>query len=233
MNNRILWEDEQVLVCYKPAGLAVQSSAAGRMDMESELKNYLADKGRSNPYLGVIHRLDQPVEGILVFAKDSETAAVLNRQLAEGKIRKKYYAVVKGELPDGGMDLKDYLVKDVRSQTARITGAKTAGAKRAVLFCKKAGYEEAQRISLADIEIQTGRFHQIRAQMANAGFPLLGDRKYGTDESRKQSDELKIKNTALCACFLEFVHPKNQEKVSFRIFPENTAFLNFKQILEK
>lgn len=233
MNTRVLWEDGQILVCYKPAGLAVQSSAPGRMDMESECKNYLADKGRCNPYLGVIHRLDQPVEGILVFAKDSEMAAMLNRQLAEGKIRKKYYAVVKGKLPEGTMKLTEYLVKDVRSQTAVIAGEKTAGAKRAVLLCNKAGYEEARGISLADIELQTGRFHQIRAQMANAGFPLLGDHKYGTDESRKLSDELKITNTALCAYYLEFIHPQSQERVRFCIVPENIAFLNFKQILEK
>lgn len=233
MNSRILYEDDRILVCYKPAGFAVQSGQIGRMDMESELKNYLAEKQKALPFLGVIHRLDQPVEGLLVFAKDAQTAAELNRQLTKGEIRKKYYAAVCGKLPDKETLLVDYLIKDNRTGMAKITGKETAGAKKAVLRFTRSDYSEEADSSLAEIEIDTGRFHQIRVQMAHAGFPLLGDQKYGTQEAKKQSEAMGIKNVALCAYKLEFGHPADGKRRCFQIMPQNTAFLYFEKILEK
>lgn len=233
MNTQILYEDKQLLVCYKPAGLAVQSGQIGRMDMESELKNYLVKEAGGIPFLGIVHRLDQPVEGLLVFAKTRQAAAELNRQLAQGVLQKRYYAAVCGKLPVQSTVLVDYLMKDSRSGAARITGRETAGAKRAELKYTEIAYCGKEDISLAGVALATGRFHQIRAQMAHAGFPLLGDIKYGTRESCRRSEEAGVKTVALCAYFLEFVHPATGKKLSFERMPDNAVFLNFQQILEK
>lgn len=237
MSYRILYEDKQILVCYKPAGLAVQSGRPGQMDLECELKNYLAKKRPGVPYLGIVHRLDQPVEGVLVFAKDSRTAAELNRQLSKGAIRKKYYAVVCGKPSEEKGHLVDYLIKESRTNTARVVGKEISGAKRAVLSYETLDCLEESDISLVEIEIETGRFHQIRVQMAHAGFPLVGDCKYGGEalqnRQMREGTAQRVPNVALCAYCLAFCHPVSGKKMCFRVLPQNTAFLNFKQILER
>ena len=128
MKDRILFEDAHILVCRKPAGIAVQSAGIGSMDLESMLKNYLAEKAPETiPYLAVIHRLDQPVEGLLVFAKNQKAAADLNRQMTSGKIKKEYLAVTeKKPLKDRGQ-LTDYLKKDGRSNTSSVVQKGTPG----------------------------------------------------------------------------------------------------------
>lgn len=233
MYSKILFEDEQILICYKPAGFAVQSGQIGRMDMESELKNYLSEGQKKLPFLGIVHRLDQPVEGLLAFAKTKEAAAGLNAQLTRGTLRKKYYAAVCGKLSEGTVRLVDYMTKDSRSSMARITGKETAGAKRAELSYTATSVCAEADISLAEVELATGRFHQIRAQMSHAGFPLLGDRKYANEQSKQKSEELGVKTVALCAYYLELTHPLSGKKLDFCVTPQNPVFLNFGQILAK
>lgn len=233
MKTSIVFEDKTILVCYKPAGLAVQSGRIGHMDMESEIKNYLCSRKNAVPYLGVIHRLDQPVEGLLVFALDTQGAAELNRQLVQGNLEKKYFAVVCGKLPEGRQELVDYLIKDSKSSTAKVVKSTNENGKKAILSFECLSYDALKDISLAEIEIKTGRYHQIRVQMAHAGYPLLGDKKYGTDQSIKRSEEEGIKTVALCASFLNFIHPESKKKMQFFRKPENPIFSNFKQILEK
>lgn len=236
MQTQILFEDSDIIVAYKPAGLAAQAAQVGRQDMESELKNYI-----KQPFLGVIHRLDQPVEGVLVFGKTPKATAALNRQLKETDFCKEYLAVVCGLPSVNEQQLVDYLVKD--GSSARICASKDAEkehVKKAVLHYKlletiklpildmnKAEDIESS-ISLIKVTLQTGRFHQIRAQLSNLGNPLLGDSKYGTSESTFISQNLHISNVALCAHQLVFRHPVSNKKMEYCVSPKNVAFAFFK-----
>ena len=130
----ILYEDKDILVCHKPAGLAVQNARVGNMDMESLLKNYIAQKVPGKmPYLGIIHRLDQPVEGVLVFALNPKAAADLSRQMTAGKIKKTYLAVTEGAVKVKSAKLVDWLKKDGRTNSSAVVEGGTSGAKKAIL----------------------------------------------------------------------------------------------------
>lgn len=231
---KIIYEDAHVLVCHKPAGLATQSGRVGQADLVSELKKYLnmwkdtvskgngGNRGGQVSYLGVVHRLDQPVEGLLVFAKSKEAAAHLSGQLTRGSLNKRYYAVVCGKLGEKSGELVDYLLKD--GNMARVADAQMEGAKKAVLKYTsvrewKIG-EEGADVRLLDVCITTGRFHQIRAQLSHAGLPLLSDNKYGTPKSVELGKQLGFRNVALFAYQLEFVHPTTGKQLSFCIEPE-------------
>ena len=226
----ILSEDDHVIVVYKPAGLATQTAHVGRQDVVSELKNYL-----KNPYLGIIHRLDQPVEGLLVFAKNKKAAAALTGQLQEKLFSKHYYAVVCGLPEENRGRLENYIYRDrdnmavVLDEIKEETGNRTDNIQKAVLdytILKKSGEKE---IALADITLETGRFHQIRAQMAHVGMPLLGDLKYGNTRSRELTESLQVRNVALCAYSLEFIHPVFRKKLSFQVTPSGRVFSFFSQ----
>ena len=212
----ILYEDKDILVCHKPAGLAVQNARVGSMDMESLLKNYIAQKVPGKmPYLGIIHRLDQPVEGIVVFAKTLQAAKELNRQLQAGGFGK-YYQAVLCKVPEKAQgQLTDYLVKDGRTNLSKICRKSDAGAKEARLSYKIQG--EAERKALANIHLDTGRHHQIRVQMSGMGCPILGDVKYGGEEKARGQ-------IALCASSLTFVHPKTKKQMQFEIQPQAAGF---------
>lgn len=216
----ILYEDSQILVCRKEAGMAVQSAGIRQMDLESCLKIYLAGKqpGRV-PYLGIIQRLDQPVEGVLVFAKTAEAAAGLSRQLQQGKIKKEYLALVEGCVWEGAGRLEDYLEKDGRTNTSWVVSCGTAGAKKAVLEYEKAGEDEGK--TLLKIRLFTGRHHQIRVQLAHLGHPLAGDKKYG---ARMAADSRAI---GLCAVKTGFYHPKTGKWMEFQISPKGEIFREF------
>ena len=234
MKTEILYQDQALLIVRKPSGLAVQTAAIGKPDVVSELKNALADRGRKGkdePYLGIIHRLDQPVEGLLVFAKTKEAAAALTSQLARGELKKRYYAVVCGQPPNDQGELVDYLYKD-KNQRAQILSPADSHfkeARRAVLhyrICQKIAFGDF-RLSLAEISIETGRFHQIRAQMAHAGMPLLGDVKYGNEESFQAAEKLGIGSAALCAFDISLRHPVTKRPMHFQIRPGAKAFSFF------
>ena len=221
MKPRIIYQDNAVVVAYKPAGLATQTAKVGQPDMVSELKKLLKVR-----YLGVVHRLDQPVEGLLVFALTQEAAAKLTKQLAGGTLNKQYYAAVSGKLSPKEDTLVDYLIKTKENLAQVVTGKESSypDAKKAVLHYKiveETLVPTAIQIGLADINIETGRFHQIRCQMANAGMPLLGDQKYGKNTIPQ------IRNVALCAYKLVFQHPVTGKRMSLEISPENPAFEMF------
>lgn len=224
---RILHEDNDIIVCHKPAGIATQTARVGQADMVSEIANYLAakkDGGGKSPYVGVVHRLDQPVEGILVFAKNKQAAADLSRQAAGEEMKKEYLALVCGRGTQRSGELTDYLWKDGKTNTSRVVPMEVKGAKEARL-----SYEvvwEKPPEALVKICLHTGRHHQIRVQMANAGMPLLGDHKYADEEALALSKELGIRETALCAYRLSFTHPKTGKRMRFEIRPENSAFPN-------
>ena len=226
----ILYEDDQILVCHKPAGVPVQTKKIGTQDMESILKNYLFihsshHAGHKPPYLAVIHRLDQPVEGVLVFAKNKKAAAGLTRQITTGNIVKEYLAVTDRMSEKHQGRLEDYLIKNGRTNTSEVVTSKTSGAKKAVL-----DYEVIHQISdertesgkriLIKIHLETGRHHQIRVQMAHAGMPILGDRKYNPGEI----SQLPL---GLCSCHLIFRHPITGKKMEFQVTPNGESFAGF------
>ena len=172
----VVYEDEQLLVCYKPAGLATQTSSIVQQDMVSQVKYYRTQKGEP-PYVGVIHRLDQPVEGLLLLAKTEEAAALLSKQLQRRQMSKHYLAVItRNAFPDHGT-LEDYLIKDSQAGKARVVTKQDPRAKLARLSYETV--EDTGREKLLDISLETGRFHQIRAQLAARTAPIFGDAKYG------------------------------------------------------
>lgn len=219
----IIYEDKDILVCRKPAGLPTQSARVSAPDLVSELKNYLAEKNEN--YLAVIHRLDQPVEGLLVFAKNKEAAKNLNEQLKQGEFTKVYYAVSFNQPHVQEGILEDYMVKD--GARAKIVPADTPGAKKAVLHYRLIAAKQGR--VLYEVRLETGRFHQIRAQMAHAGMPLLGDKKYADPAIVIYSEAHGIKNVALCAFKLKLAHPKTGEEMLFVSKPSGDIFKSFKE----
>ena len=225
MRCRILYEDESVLIAYKPAGLATQSAGVGQADAVSELKNYWAKASKSagktaagdaarQPYLGVVHRLDQPVEGLLAFAKTQGAAAALTKELQRGTLNKTYQALVAGRSGASEGDLKDMLWKD--GSTVRVVTGREGeypDAKEARLHYRVLA-SDAEK-SLLEVRIETGRFHQIRAQLAHAGMPILGDRKYGSAASEGLA--VGLRGLALCARTLELIHPVTKKKMHWEL----------------
>lgn len=219
----IIYEDKDIFVCRKPAGLPTQSAKVCVPDLVSELKNHLAEKGES--YLAVIHRLDQPVEGLLVFAKNKAAAKNLSEQLKAGSFDKVYYAVAFNQPPVQEGILKDYMIKD--GSKAKIVPADTPGAQKAVLHYKLIAMKKGR--ALYEVRLETGRFHQIRAQMAHAGMPLLGDKKYADAAINLYSEAHGIKNVALCAFKLKLIHPGTGEEMLFISKPTGEVFQDFKR----
>lgn len=234
MEPEIIFEDNHILVVYKPEGMAVETAKITEVDLMSYLKKYL---GKEQPYLSMIHRLDQPVEGLLVFAKTPFAAKELSRQVQNNLMKKTYLAAVSIGEPDSYVinqkvkdkknqkkTLEDYLLKDGRTNTSKVVSKETKGAKKAVLHYELAEVNYQEGIAIAEIELVTGRHHQIRVQMSHAGMPLLGDVKYGNESSKEKSTLHQIKQTALCAYKLEFTHPKTGKTLSFSIEPKKKIF---------
>lgn len=244
---RILYEDEHLLVVEKPVGVESQETKGFGRDMVSEIRKCRAAQGvRGESYVGVVHRLDQPVRGLMVYGKTKEATAALSRQMAQqGHMDKEYVALCQGKLPQAKGECRDWLLFDRAKNESRIVPEKTPEAKEAVLryevleTCamqawKKAEtiepawcYFEAQRrlmagghdmsetesVSLVRVQLQTGRHHQIRVQLAQAGAPLLGDVKYGGMPmgSRRET------GLCLCATTLAFTHPVTKKKMTFTL----------------
>ena len=216
----ILYEDNHILVCEKPSGIAVQSRRIGTADMESLLKNHIFREGNGQrpPYLAVIHRLDQPVRGILVFAKTPFSAKELNRQLTDGSFGKYYRALVDGIPSKPKGILTDYMIKNGRTNLSSICAKDQPGAKQARLTYHTVASEElffhAPAVSShqteLEIKLDTGRHHQIRCQLAHLGCPIVGDAKYNPNAQRRTT-------ICLCAYKLEFRHPKTKEKLTFKL----------------
>jgi len=206
----ILYEDDAIIVCVKEAGVATQTKQIGQRDMESMLKTYRMQKGEP-AYIGIVHRLDQPVSGIMVFAKTKEAAADLSRQVATKAADKFYYAVTDGVPDKEKGSLVDYLIRDGKTNTSKVVSSHTNGAKRAELFYEV--LEKSKTQALLNIKLATGRHHQIRVQMANAGWPLVGDRKYNFKENMRQG----FNSMCLCSYKLAITHPVTKKKITFEI----------------
>lgn len=219
-NIEILFEDTQIVVCKKPSGIATQSKKIGAPDIVSLLKNHICQSASQSgdPYLAVIHRLDQPVSGILVFAKTPAAAKELNKQLQNHGFGKHYRALVSGVPEAPKATLENYLVKDARTNTSKICSEDTVGAKLARLHYEtvKKGQgifkNNASQTEL-DVLLDTGRHHQIRVQLAGIGCPIIGDTKYNP-LAHAQNGWQKI---CLCAYKLEFIHPQTRKPMVFEL----------------
>ena len=259
MRTEIIYEDAELLVAYKSAGLATQSGKVGQADMVSELKKYLARQAKTpgkEPYLGLVHRLDQPVEGLLVFGKTKSATAALSAQLSKDILNKTYLALVYGaertQRKGLAVHLEDYMIKDDGNVARIVDGEKgetgsskleKENVKKAILtyeslktldvspfLCEGCSTEIEKHdlnVTLIRVELTTGRFHQIRCQMAHAGFPLIGDQKYGNERSLELSKLLGVKNVCLCASTITFKHPKTGKIMNFEIKPKNPMYKEF------
>lgn len=219
-----IYTDNEIIVCRKPAGMAVQTRQMGQMDLYSLLMNEEAqDAGKQGmaPYIGIVHRLDQPVEGVMVFARTKEAAAALNRQMQQQGFGKYYYAVVKGKMPAPEGVLRDVLKKDGRTNSSSVVSQGTEGGKEAELCYETVA--ERQGHSLLRIRLKTGRHHQIRVQLSHAGCPIMGDRKYGAALPGEPS-------LALCSYRLEFTHPTEKTPMEFSIQPQGAGFAEFQEV---
>lgn len=216
----VLYEDNHLLVVVKPPNLPVQADASGDIDLLTLMKGYIGEKYHKPGavYLGLCHRLDRPVGGMMVLARTSKAAARLSAAFAGHGVQKTYLAVVRGAAPDQ-MELCDYLLKDGRSGMVKVVEASAPGAKQARLVSENLARREG--LSLQKVRLMTGRSHQIRVQHANAGFPLWGDARYGQGRPGEQ--------IALWAARLEFEHPTRKTPMRFvSLPPESGAWAVFR-----
>lgn len=233
MEVQILHEDEQIIVCVKPAGVPSQSDKTSDYDMVNYLKNYIyeSDGAKGQPYIGIVHRLDRPVEGIMVFAKTKEAAKELSIQIQKKQFYKKYIAILTKEFPEMvGQEkqlLTDYLVKNGKTNLSSITTKNNPNSKEAKLYYTVKKVKDG--LSFVEIELLTGRHHQIRVQMKEHLSGIWGDSKYN-EEFVEQG---KWKQIGLVSYYLEFFHPKTKKKMQFEYYPKREPYNIFDSLAEK
>ena len=204
---KVLYEDNHIIAAIKPAGVLSQGDGSNSPDMLTILKAYIKEKYEKpgEVYLGLVHRLDRPVSGVMVFARTSKAASRLSEQIRSHKVEKIYRCVVDGVLEGEGR-LKNYISKDESCNTVTVIDHEKPGFKESWLDYK--ALDSKDGLTMAEVRLGTGRSHQIRAQMAHAGYPLIGDRKYGSKDKR-------CKDIALEAYKLSFEHPVKRENITF------------------
>lgn len=250
MKLNILHEDKDIIVCHKSAGVSSQQERSSTPDMVSMLMNHFHKNGITNPYVGVVHRLDKPVAGVIVYGKNEKSTSILSQQITQRKCTKKYSALLCGditklssssaEMCDGIYTLTDHLLRDAKTNTSHvvdITKPKYASNKEVKksslrfsvtkiipipednpLYVKDCPYGNI--LSLVDIELLTGRHHQIRVQFSHSGFPLWGDLKYSTFAE----DLGQRKGVSLCSTSLTITHPTTKKEMTFSVTPSNSIF---------
>ena len=204
---KILYEDNHLIVCIKPAGVLSQSDGSGSPDMLTILKRYIKEKYEKpgEVYLGLVHRLDRPVSGVMVFARTSKAASRLSEQIRTRKVEKLYRCVVSGVLEGSGR-LENYISKDEDRNIVTVIDSEKPGFKASYLDYRAIASKDG--MTLVEVKLGTGRSHQIRAQMAHNGYPLVGDQKYGQKDDR-------CKDIALESFKLSFEHPVKREFIAF------------------
>lgn len=213
----VIYEDNHLLAVEKPINIPTQEDNTKDKDLLTILKEYIKEKYNKpgNVYLGLVHRLDRPVGGIMVFARTSKAASRLSEQVRNKTFKKTYNAVVIGNIENTGK-LKDYLLKDEKRNIVKVDEK----GKEAILNFKKLNFKD--NMSLVEINLETGRSHQIRVQMSHHGYPLFGDQKY--NKNAKVGEQI-----ALFAKKIEFVHPTTNELLTFELdLPNRYPFIIFK-----
>lgn len=216
----IVYEDNHLLVVEKPVNIPVQEDKSTDLDFLNMLKKYIKDRDKKpgNVYLGLIHRLDRPVGGIMVFAKTSKCAKRLSKQIQNHEFKKIYYAVLINKIQKEKDILIDYLLKDAKTNIVRINSK----GKQAILEYELIDYKN--NMSLVKIQLKTGRSHQIRVQFSSRGYPLYGDHKYNPNVVNKS-------DIALFAQSISFYHPITKEYLTFKLnLPNKHPWNIFKHI---
>ena len=214
---RILYEDNHIIVVVKPPNIPSQGDKTQDEDMLSIIKEYLKEKYNKpgNVYLGLVHRLDRPVGGVMVFAKTSKAASRLSEQVRNKTFKKEYLAIVDGKPKNRNGILEDYLLKNEKNNISKVVKEGTKNSKYAKLDYEVIKYNEEIDLSLLKVLLHTGRHHQIRVQLSNMGNSICGDQKYGTRGRGKQ--------ISLWAYKLTIKHPITKEELSFKGLPEEVG----------
>lgn len=210
----ILYEDNHIIVVVKPPNIPSQGDKTEDEDMLTIIKGYIKEKYNKpgNVYLGLVHRLDRPVGGVMVFAKTSKAAARLSEQVRNKVFKKEYLVIVDGKPKEIKGTLENYLLKNEKTNTSKVVKEETKNSKYAKLDYETLKYNEEINLSLLKILLHTGRHHQIRVQLADFGHSICGDQKYGTRGRGKQ--------ISLWAYKLTIEHPITKEKMTFKGLPD-------------
>lgn len=210
----VIYEDNHIIVVEKQPNIPSQGDKTNDTDMLTIIKDYIKEKYNKpgNVYLGLIHRLDRPVGGVMVFAKTSKAAARLSEQVREKVFRKEYLVVVDGKFEKEKGIMKDYLLKNERNNLSKVVDENTKNAKYAELEYEVLKYREDINLSAVKVNLHTGRHHQIRVQFASRKHSIYGDQKYGTRGKGKQ--------IALWAYKLTINHPITKKEMNFEVLPE-------------
>ena len=210
----VLYEDNHIIVVVKPVNVPVCLDSSGDLDLLNMVKKYLENKyNKKNAFVGLVHRLDRPVGGVMVFAKTSKAASRLSDEIRKKEFEKKYYAVVCGKIDESGRFV-DKLLKDNKKNMSFVS---ENGKECSLEFTR---IKTNDKYSLVSIDLETGRSHQIRVQFSHHGFPLYGDQKY--NKKAKVHEQI-----ALFAYSLTFLHPVKREKLTFEVPIPNIFPFNF------
>ena len=213
-NLNVIYEDNHIIVVVKPVNIPSQGDKTGDNDMLTIIKQYLKEKYNKpgNVYLGLVHRLDRPVGGVMVFAKTSKVAARLSEQVREKTFRKKYLVIANGKFENDNGVLEDYLLKNEKTNMSKVVPEGTKNSKYAKLEYRVLKYDSELNLSVLKINLHTGRHHQIRVQLSSRGHSIYGDQKYGGRGHGKQ--------ICLWAYELTIQHPITKEEMSFKALPD-------------
>lgn len=214
----ILYEDNHIIVVSKPQGVPSQPDESGDLDMLTMVKQYIKTKYNKpgEAFVGLVHRLDRPTGGAMVFAKTSKAASRLSEQMRDGEFDKTYFAVTLSRPRDAKGTIVSYLKKDEKTNMAKLVPQTTTGAKRAELTYEMLEYNSETNHALLKIKLGSGRGHQIRVQLKSIKCPIYGDQKYGGEDMPKVM-------LNLFAVQLAFLHPVTKEKLVFRVYPPEDA----------
>lgn len=203
----ILYEDNHIIAVYKRSSDLAQGDKTGDVSLDTEVKKYLAEKYKKpgDVFLGVVHRLDRPVSGVLLYARTSKALERLNEMFRDKQVKKTYLAIVKERPPEDEATITHYLKKNEVQNKSYVFDKEVKGSKVASLTYKITGRSE--RFYLLEIELHSGRHHQIRAQLAKIGCPIKGDLKYGFQRSNEDG------SISLFARRVEFIHPVRKENI--------------------
>jgi 23S rRNA pseudouridine1911/1915/1917 synthase len=206
---KIIYEDNHIIVVFKEAGEIVQGDKTGDEPLSEKVKQYIKEKYHKpgNVFLGVVHRLDRPVAGLVVFARTSKALSRLNDMFRNGEVHKTYWAITKEEPKESESLLENWLVRNEKQNKSYAYDHEVPNSKLAKLTYKVIG--KSENYTLLEVHLITGRHHQIRCQLAHIGCPIRGDLKYGAKRSNPDG------SISLLAHHIEFVHPVSKQTLSF------------------